>query len=274
MTFARNRIPNKSLVFGIFIVSILLVFALYGTLMKPQIGNNLAFAFQAPSRTHLFGCDAFGNDLSVEVLLGAHQSLKVATEVTALNLIVGLLVGTAMAIARPPVTFVLSSIVDIFLSFPGLLLAILLASIMPHSEKTVVFALVVTGWTGRARFCRALAQDLLRSPFIEAAFATGASSSRIILKHLWPSMTGHLTVQCALSMGSVILGEASLSFLGLGGSSSNSSWGRLIADGREYLVEAPHLSLIPGAIFVLTVFGFNILAEGLRQRLDTSQDWQ
>lgn len=213
---------------------------------------------------HLLGCDTFGADLGMQILAGARQSFLITVFVTLFTLAIGASVGIAAALSPPWADAALSRVIDAFLAFPGLLLAILLASILPHTQASLIVALSITGWTARARFCRTLARQTLTEPYIEAAIASGAGTFRLVARHLWPSMRPQVLVQTALAMGSVVLAEAVLSFLGLG-SSTTTSWGRLIADGREYLVEAPHLSVLPGAAFLLVVLGFNLLAEGLRR---------
>lgn len=265
-----NPRASTALKAGATLCGLVVIAAVAGLVTGADQQQDLALAFARPSSTHWLGCDAFGTDLGRRILAGSWHSLRVAAIVTAITMTLGLLIGTAAAIAPRPAALLLDRLIDCFLAFPGLLLAILIASIMPASDSTVIFALAATAWTARARFTRALMRKLIKLPYIEAARAGGASLSRIISRHAWPAMLGQLAVQAALSFGTVILAEASLSFIGLGGSSDNPSWGRLIAEGRDYLVEAPHLSVLPGLAFVLAVLAFNLLAEGLRNRLDQS----
>ncbi|MBI3558452.1 MAG: ABC transporter permease [Deltaproteobacteria bacterium] len=266
---------NPPLRLGAALIGLLVLAAAAGSVVNaisPATAQNLPEALHGPSLTHWLGCDAFGADLALQLFSGARQSLFIAAVVTTLNMILGLIIGTAAALAPRMVATAFTRLIDCFMAFPGLLLAILLGSIMPRSEHSIILALCLTGWTSRARYVRALARGLAHEPFIEAATAGGASRLRIVRRHLWPMMTGQLLVQAAMSMGSVVIAESSLSFLGLGGSIGNPSWGHLIAEGREYLVEAPHLSIFPGLAFVYAVIAFNLLAEGLRQRLNPSQD--
>lgn len=272
MTEARQPRKSRALRVGILLLLVLLATGLAGIFVDPNPAHRLADALAPPSWRHWLGCDAYGADLGGRILAGAWWSLRVTTVVTAITMGIGLAVGTAAAMASPPLAGAITRIIDSFMAFPGLLLAILLASIMPHSEATIVFALSATGWTGRARFCRAVSTRALSQPFVEAARASGASTARIVVRHVWPSFLGQFLVQGARSLGHVIIAEASLSFLGLGGTLDNASWGRLLAEGREYLVEAPHLSIVPGLVFVLAVVAFNLTAEGLRNALDPGGD--
>lgn len=262
----------KPLTLGAAILAPLLVASTAGIFVPPAPHHDLARALCPPSSEHWLGCDAYGIPLGMRILAGAWRSLRIATLVTAITMAIGLFVGTVAALAPRWIDGILLLLIDWFLAFPGLLLAILIASIMPHTEATIIFALAATAWAGRARFARVLVQDLARRPHVEAAKANGASGPRIVLRHIWPGLHGQMAIQAALSMGGVIMSEASLSFLGLGGTIDNPSWGRLIAEGRDFLIEAPHLSIIPGIIFVLAVLAFNLCAEGLRNRLDPASN--
>jgi peptide/nickel transport system permease protein len=205
-------------------------------------------------------------DLGSRIAAGALQSLSMGAAITILTMTIGLFMGTLAAVAPTPVSRTVDQITDSFMAFPGLLFAILLAALMPHSRTSVIFALSITGWTSRARFCRALLIRALALPHIESAKALGCSPVRVVTHHLWPTLWGQLLAQTLLSMSYAIMAEASLSFLGLGGSTDNASWGKLIAEGREYLVEAPHLSVFPGLAFLGTVLALNLIAEKLRRR--------
>jgi peptide/nickel transport system permease protein len=261
---------NRSIIVGSILLAILILAATIGVFLPEHPNTNLSQAMARPSLQHWLGCDAFGVDLSLRILAGAAQTLRIGVLVSTLTLIIGFTVGTFSTLAPPKIEALILRLIDSFMAFPGLLLAILVASIMPHSESTIIFALAVTGWTSRARFCRSFSKQVLKTPYIEAAKAGGAGTYRIIRYHIWPALSGQLLVQVALSMSSALIAEASLSFLGFGSGFDNPSWGKLIAEGREYLIEAPHLSLAPGAAFVLSVFAFNLISEGMRKKLDPS----
>lgn len=262
---------NKSLGAGLALLVAITAAACAGAFLDPYPTHNLAMALAKPSASHWLGCDAYGVDLASRALVGAWQSLRVAAIVTMMTMVIGLLIGTSAALAPSPFRQLIGRVIEAFMAFPGLLLALLIAAVMPHSEATIVFALTITRWTTPARFCQSLITKAINEPYIEAARAAGASHARIIAKHLWPSMLGQLLVQASFFMGYVILAEAGLSFLGLGGTTGNSSWGKLIAEGRDYLIEAPHLSLVPGVAFMLAILSFTLIAEGLRKKLDHDQ---
>lgn len=251
------------------LILILLLAAIAGSWLPHSSKHDLTQAFCTPSKQHVLGCDAFGSDLSARILAGAAKSLRIGLIVTLFTMTIGLILGTLAAILPARAGAWIMRVVDYFLAFPSLLLAILLASLLKPGEVSVVFALTLTGWTSYARLSRALAKKTLSQPFIEAARSNGASQLRIVFRHIWPSIAGQIAIQCAIGIGYVILGEASLSFFGFGGPLDNPSWGQLIAEGREYLVEAPHLSLFPGIALGLSVLAFNLLAEALRGKLDS-----
>lgn len=266
-----TRKPNLPLQLGLAIFLLLLLAAAAGAIIGPSRAYDLASAFQGPSGAHWLGCDAFGSDLGRQLLAGSWHALWIGLVVTALNMFTGLVIGTVAGLAPYWLDEAIARVIDLTLAFPGLLLAIFLTAMMPRSEGTVIFALALTGWTTRARFCRSLVRQIASEPYVEAAIASGAGHARVVLRHIWPALGGQLLVQSALSLGYVILAEASLSFLGLGGATENPSWGRLIAEGREYMVEAPHLSIIPGLVFLTAVIACNLIAEGLRRRFNVKE---
>lgn len=227
---------------------------------------DLGHAFLSPSHDHFFGTDAYGIDVLNRMISGAGTSLAVAASVTALTVGIGLLIGTSTAIAPGKAALVCRRFIDAVLAFPGLLLAILLASILPPSLTTVIFVLALTGWAGQARLYDALVRGSLSSPHIEALKATGASTTHAITKHVWPELLPQILVQALLTAAGAILGEASLSFLGIGGPVDSPSWGRLIAEGRQYLVEAPHLSIFPGLALAATLYAIHVAAGKLQKR--------
>ncbi len=228
---------------------------------------DLQHAFESPTLRHIFGTDPYGVDLGIRLVQGATISFTTAISVTVITMTVGILVATLTALAPRMASSFLRRIIDAFLAFPGLLLAILLASVMPPSNSTVVFALSITGWASHARLFTALIKNTLTFPYIEAARASGATTSHLILRHVWPSLLTQIFVQALFSIAHAILGEASLSFLGMGGPVDSPSWGRLIAEGRQYLVEAPHLSIAPGLALMLVLFSLYFAATKMQNRM-------
>jgi len=160
----------------------------------------------------------------------------------------------------------ISRLVDILLAFPGLLLAIALVAVLGPSIVNVVLALTLIGWVGYARLARAQVLQAREFDYVQAARALGASTPRILLRHLLPTVLPALTVQATLGMAGAILSEAALSFLGLGVQPPTPSWGAMLNYGRAHLLDAPHLTIFPGLAMAALILGFNFLGDGLRER--------
>lgn len=159
-------------------------------------------------------------------------------------------------------------VVDVLLAFPGILLAIFVTAVLGPSLANVIFALCATGWTGYARLARAQVLGLRQREFVLAARAAGATDLRILVRHLLPNLLGPVVVQATFGIPGAMLAEASLSFLGLGVPPGTPSWGALVDQGTQYLLIAPHVALVPGLAIAVSVLGFNLLGDGLRDRLD------
>jgi peptide/nickel transport system permease protein len=162
----------------------------------------------------------------------------------------------------------ISRLIDVLLAFPGLLLAIALVAVLGPSLRNVVVALTLIGWVGYARLVRGQVLRAREFEYVQAARALGASTSRILARHVMPSAMPAVTVQATLGMGAAILSEASLSFLGLGVQPPAPSWGTMLSYGKTHLLDAPHLTLFPGLAIAVLVLGFNFLGDGLRDRFD------
>jgi peptide/nickel transport system permease protein len=234
---------------------------------RPLLGERL----QPPRPGHLLGQDALGRDVLARVLHGGRISLAVGGATVLLSLIAGIALGAAAGYAGGWVEEALGRIIDVLLAFPGLLLAIALAAILGPSLVNVVLALSLLGWTGYARLARAEVAAYRQRDYVLAARALGASHGRIIVRHLLPSAGPTLLVQATFGMGSAILAEASLSFLGLGAPAPLPSWGSMIDEGRAFLLVAPHLTLFPGVALAVTVLVLQLVGDGLRDLLDTSR---
>lgn len=222
-----------------------------------------------PSDAALLGTDQLGRDVWARVLAGAGVSLVTATLATLLAMVLGVTVGLLAGYAGSRVDSLLMRLVDLVLSFPFLLLAILLAAVLRESTlgtsiTPVVLTIGLVGWTTTARVVRGRALVLGRSELVVAARALGASGGRIIVRHLLPNVLGLVLVLTALSFAQNLLAEAALSFLGLGPPPPTPTWGRMLFEGRAYYRTAPWLVIAPGTAILLAVVGFNLVGEGLR----------
>jgi peptide/nickel transport system permease protein len=231
-------------------------------------GQELALRLARPSLAHPFGLDELGRDIFSRVLAGARISLFVGLTVVGISSVVGVLLGSIAGYFGGWIDDVISRAIDVLLAFPGILLAIALVAVLGPSLSNVVMALSVIGWVGYARLVRGQVLKARELEFVQAARALGASSSRILIRHVVPTTMPAVMVQATLGMAGAILAEASLSFLGLGVQPPTPSWGTMLNGGRLHLLDAPHLTIFPGVAIATLVLGFNFLGDGLRDALD------
>jgi peptide/nickel transport system permease protein len=228
-------------------------------------GQELAQRLEGPSLRHLFGLDELGRDILARVLAGARVSLAVAFIVVSVSGGIGLLVGSIAGYFGGAVDQVVRGVMDVLLAFPGILLAIAMVAALGPSLTNVVLALTLIGWVGYARLVRGQVLRVRELEYVTAAKASGADAFHIIVRHIVPATIAPLLVQATLGMAAAMLAEASLSFLGLGVQPPTPSWGTMINGGRGHLLDAPHLTMFPGACLAAVVLGFNFLGDGLRE---------
>ena len=251
--------------FGIFLVA-----ALLGPALAPRspLAQNLDQVLRPPSHAHLLGTDENGSDLLSMILFGARAALTIAGSTVLISLTVGTVLGAAAGYVGGWVDDLVMRIVDILLSFPGILLNLAIVALTRQpSLGFMVFALTVNGWVGYARVARGQTLVVREREFVLAARASGAGLPRLLGRHIIPSILGPLIVQATFGFGGVVLVEASLSFLGLGPAIPY-SWGALLAQGTTYLWRSTHLAAVPGIAIATVVLGSNLLGDSLRDRLD------
>ena len=249
--------------------SVILV-ALLAPSLAPYSPNEQALErrLETPSRAHWLGLDELGRDVLSRLILGTRVSVGVGLAVVLLAGWIGTVVGLVAGYAGGRLDAALMRLTDVFMAFPGILLAIALVAVLGPALRNVVVALVVIGWVGYARLVRGQVLQLRETEFVLAARASGVSPAGVALRHLLPNVLPTLVVQASLGMAGAILSEASLSFLGLGIQPPTPSWGAMINAGRSHLIDAPHLALFPGLAILLTVMGLNFLGDALVARLD------
>lgn len=230
--------------------------------------QELALRLEGPTGLHWFGLDELGRDIFARVLSGARISLLVGIVVVGVSSTIGIVLGSIAGYFGGRIDEIISRVVDILLAFPGLLLAIAMVAVLGPSLTNVVFALSLIGWVGYARLVRGQVLRARELDFVQAARALGATTSRILARHVIPTTLPAVSVQATLGMGGAILAEAALSFLGLGVQPPTPSWGTMLNYGRGHLLDAPHLTVFPGLAIAILVLGFNFLGDGLRDRLD------
>ena len=223
---------------------------------------------EGPSWRHPMGTDQFGRDLFTRVLYGARISLSVALIAVALSVAIGVSLGLLSGYYGGTLDLLVQRLVDVFLAFPVLLLAIALVAALGSSPRNVVLALGLVGWTNYARVVRVDVLALKGRDFVQSARVVGVSDLRIVLRHILPNVVSPVLVLATLGIGYAIVAEAGLSFLGLGVQPPEPSWGWTVAFGTRFLRDAPHLSTFPGLAIMVSVIGFNLLGDGLRDLFD------
>ena len=236
----------------------------------PLVPNkiDLTNILTTPTNEEWLGYDELGRSMTDRLLIGARTSFLVAVSVVFLTLTVGSVLGISGAYWGGWIDHVLVWVIDVFLAFPGILLAIALAGILGPGIENVVIALACVGWVGYARLARAQVLALKNSDQVVAAQALGANSTRIIRAHLIPMISAPLIVEASFGLAGVVIAEAGLSFLGLGVQPPSASWGSMIREGTNYMLVAPHIVIAPGLALMAVVLAVNLLGDWLRDWLD------
>ena len=259
---------------GLVIASVVIFVAIFAPFLATHdvTAQNLELRFAAPSAEHWFGTDGLGRDVFSRVLFGARISLQVGIIVVAVSAVVGILIGSIAGFYGGWVDRILSGyLFNVFLAFPGLLLAIAFVAFLGAGLEKLIIALCIIGWVGYARVMRGQVLKVREYDFVQAARALGASNMRILFTHILPNAIQPLIVQSSLGMAGAVLSEATLSFLGLGIPPPAPSWGTMIEEARNFFSIYPHVLFFPGAAIALTVLAFNFLGDGLREYLDPKQ---
>lgn len=266
----RRLLRSRNAVVGGIIVAVLLVLAMLGPWLAPMDyqQTNLLSSWAAPSAEHLLGADRLGRDVLSRLLVGAQVSLVIALVVVALSLTIGIVIGMLAGYLGGRVDSWLMRTVDLGLAFPEIIIAIIVASALGPGLGTVIIALTFAWWPGTARLTRSLVLVIRKEMYVDSAIVSGVPVAVIFWRHLLPNIAPALIVRASVGVGFVIMGEATLSFLGLGVQEPSPSWGGMIRDGLPVLRTDPHLAVFASAILAITVIGFNMLGDGLRDILD------
>lgn len=258
------------LIVGTSLIFVMVFIGVFAPLISPFAPTDIDLDAQwaPPSSSHPLGQGENGTDVLTHIFYGARISLFVAIVVTFTSAIIGLLVGCIAGFYGTWVDSIISKMIDITFSFPGILLAIALAAFLGQGVRNVILVLCITGWAGYARVMRGEALKIKSFDFITSAKALGRPGFLIIIKHIIPNILTPLTVQCSFNISGVIIIESTLSFLGLGVPHGSASWGSLLNSGKGVLTYAPHVSTFAGLAIMLTVLGFNFAGDALRDYLD------
>ena len=271
--YARTFRRNTSAMFGLAIVVVFLVVAAIGPWIVPFPEDatgavHLDIKLQPPDGTHWFGTDEVGNDVFTRVVLGTRVTLQIACIVTGVAMLIGVPLGMIAGLVGGWVQEVIMRVTDVFLSVPGLVLAIAIVGALGPGIVNAMLALSLVWWPGYVRLVQAKTLALKNEIYVQAAYSIGASKLRIVFIHILPNCTSPIIVKASMDMGMAILGAASLGFLGLGAQPPFPEWGAMISIARTYLPDWWWYSFFPGLAISLTVLGFNLLGDGLRDILD------
>lgn len=256
---------------GVILVIIFVIFALFAPWIAPQDPAHLELAARLapPTWAHPCGTDELGRDILSRLIYGARISMLVGSSVVLGALFLGLVIGSIAGYYGGKIDrFVNVILMNAFLSFPGILIAISFVAFRGPGIFNLILALCLGGWVGYARLVRAQVLAAREREYVEAARALGASDWRIITRHILPNIIQPVIVQAAIGMAGAVLAEATMSFLGLGVPPPTASWGSMLNDGRAHLFDAPHLVLFPAAAVMLSVLSFNFIGDALRDYLD------
>ena len=269
-----RRITSSPLtMLGLVIVFIILITAIFAPLIATHSPTevNLASKLEAPSAEHYFGTDEVGRDIFSRIVHGTRISLRIGLMVVLISFPIGTILGAIAGYIGGRTDQIIMRITDVFLSFPGIILAMSIAAALGPSIENVMLALAATWWPWYTRIVRSSVLSLKHSEFIEASRALGANPFRILFKEIIPNSIAPATIQASLDLGFVILAAAGLSFIGLGAQPPSPEWGAMLSNSREILRDAWWAATFPGVAILLTVLGFNLLGDGLNDLLDPKQ---
>jgi peptide/nickel transport system permease protein len=229
---------------------------------------DLSAILRLPDAAYLLGADDLGRSILARLLRGVEVSFVVAIVVTVVTMATGVLIGLVAGFYGGKIDQVLMQVTDIFLAFPGILLAIAFSAVLGPGLGNLMIALCITGWVSYARLTRGQTLSLRNRQHVQAAESLGASVPRLILRHILPLLASILVVEATYSLASVMIAEASLSFLGLGIQAPNASWGAMLRDGVRYMLVAPHYVLFVGLSLMSLILAINLGGDYLRDKLD------
>jgi peptide/nickel transport system permease protein len=266
----RGLRGSRAGVIGALVVGLLLLLSAIGPLIAPYdpLAQDYDALLSPPTLAHPLGTDNLGRDNLSRLLYGAQISLQVGILTVALAALTGVTAGLVAAQFRGAVDQVIMRVVDGIMAFPSLMLALALLTVLGPNLRNVILAIAIGNFPKFARLARAQALAIGASDYILAARVVGASHKRTIAHHVWPNATDPIIVQASLTIGSAIILEAGLSFLGLGVQPPTPTWGWMLKSGYPFIQTAPWVPIVPGMAIFLTVLGFNLLGDALRDALD------
>ena len=269
-TIATMLKKNRFGIGGLIVVIAFVTIAILAPFLAPYdpIEMHLDKRFLPSSSEFLLGTDEFGRDTLSRIIYGARVSISISVTTVAVAMLVGVLIGSISGYYGGKVDFIVMRFVDIFNSFPALLLALGIITVLGRGVEKLMLVLPILFWPEYARITRGLALYLEKMDYVEAARVFGSSKLRVVLSHILPNVFPTCIVIGTFQLGSAIITETSLSFLGLGVNPPMPSWGNMLTNSREYILRAPQLAIIPGMVITIVILGFNLLGDALRDALD------
>ena len=268
----KRLVRNRMAMLGLGIIVALVVIALFGPTFAPYGYNEqrlvLSEVNQPPGLAHLLGTDDFGRDVFSRILYGARTALSVGVIIVGIDLVVGVTIGAVAGYFGGWIDNLFMRLTDVMFAFPGLLFAIMIVAVLGPGLLNVFIALGIVSWPSMARLVRGQVLSIKHLDYVEAARAVGGPARRIIITHILPNCLGPVVVSASLGMGSAILAESSLSFIGIGVQAPSPSWGSMINEAMNEWRTYPYLVLAPGAVIAVVVFAFNFLGDGLNDALN------
>ncbi|HUT16425.1 MAG TPA: nickel transporter permease [Anaerolineae bacterium] len=266
----RRLFRNKLAIAGMVIMGVFLLTATFAPLLAPYdpIKQELIMRRRPPSQEHWFGRDDLGRDILSRIVFGARLSLQVGVLSVGFAIVIGALVGASTGFLGGWVDNIVMRLMDIMLAFPSLLLAIAIVSILGPGLINMLYAIGIVSIPAYARIARASVLAVKEQDYVLAARAIGVPPARLLFRNILPNCLTPLIVQGTLGIGTAILDAAGLSFLGLGAQPPKPEWGAMLGQGRYSMFTAPHIVIYPGVAIMLTVLGFNLFGDGLRDALD------
>jgi peptide/nickel transport system permease protein len=256
---------------ALFVIGVFITMAVFGPSLSPYDALDVqpVVKLQAPNTSHLLGTDELGRDVLSRLIIGSRVSLTVALGATLLSTIFGILIGLTSAYFQGRYDLIMQRFVDALKSIPSLILAMVMVATLGASITTVMVAIAVASFASGARLVRGAALGVKQNQYVEAAQGSGATSLRIMLRHIFPNIWASIIVFFSLSLGTAIIRESSLSFLGLGPPPPIPTWGSMLSgNARNYMSTAPWLAVAPGLCITVVVLSFNLLGDALRDLLD------
>ncbi|ETA67216.1 ABC-type dipeptide/oligopeptide/nickel transport system, permease component [Methanolobus tindarius DSM 2278] len=261
---------SAGIILSVAILAVFLIMALFAGYIAPHDPEeaNLSNRLQEPSAEYPFGTDHLGRCILSRIIFGTRISLSVGLLVVSSSLLFGMTVGTISGYYGGLLDEIIMRIVDTFLAFPGLLLALGISGLFGAGFTNMVITLIIVEWTGYARLARSSVIDVKEHDYVTASRGLGAKDSHIIIHHIIPNIISPLIVMATIGMGYAILASAGLSFLGFGVQSPTPEWGSMLTDGRDFIRTAPYIMIFPGIAIMTAVLAFNYLGDSLRDILD------